>query len=134
MFSWILGRMVPYSGSVRPLVLTLEPGHVRVALADRAAVRNHLGSIHAIALANIAELASGLAMTVSLPPGIRGIVVHFEMDYLKKARGPLIAEARAEVPGSLTAAEDHDFVATVSDAEGDIVAQATVRWRLAPVP
>jgi acyl-coenzyme A thioesterase PaaI-like protein len=133
--SWIFAqairRTVPYSATVRPRVLTLEPGHVRIAIDDRRGVRNHLRSVHAIALANVAELASGLAMTTALPEGVRGIVTRISVEYTKKARGPLIAESRCEVP-AVTAEIEHDFVADVTDAQGDRVARATVTWRLAP--
>jgi acyl-coenzyme A thioesterase PaaI-like protein len=129
-FSWTIGRTVPYSGTVRPRVLELAPGRARIAIADRHAVRNHLHSVHAIALANIAELASGLAMTTALPADVRGIVVRIRIDYLKKARGTLIAESRCTVPPVADADEDHDFIADVSDSSGDVVARATVTWRL----
>ena len=132
-FSWLLRWMVPYSGTTRPYVEDLSPGFVRVRMADRRGVRNHLHSVHAVALANLAELASGLAMTTALPPGIRGIVTRPTIDYSKKARGTLTATARVTVP-PITTAEDHDFQSQVSDAAGDVVATATVRWRLAPIP
>jgi acyl-coenzyme A thioesterase PaaI-like protein len=130
----MLGRRVPYSGSIAPQVLELAPGHARVALADRRRVRNHLGSVHAIALANLAELASGLAMTTALPAGIRGIVVRLTIDYVKKARGPLIATGYAVIPPIGDAAIEHDFVSEITDVDDDVVAHATVRWRLAPAP
>ena len=133
LFARLLARAVPYSGTTRPRVLELEPGHVRVAIADRRAVRNHLNSVHAIALANVAELASGLAMTTALPDTVRGIVVRFTMTYFKKARGTLVAESRCVVPVVEKEAE-YDFVADVRDAADDIVAQATVTWRLGPAP
>jgi len=133
LFSWLLRWMVPYSGTVRPLVLELEPGLARARIADRRGVRNHLHSVHAIALANVAELVSGLAMTVGLPDGARGIVTGLSIRYLKKARGPLVAEARLTIP-AVSAEAEHDFESVVTDAAGDVVARATVTWRLGPAP
>src|SRR5256885_14183486 len=117
LFARLLGRMVPYSGSTRPRILQLDPGHVRVAIDDRRAVRNHLNSVHAIALANIAELASGLAMTTALPDTVRGIVVKFTMVFFKKARGTLVAESRCVVP-AVDAEADPDFIADINDSAG----------------
>ncbi|HEY5490311.1 MAG TPA: hotdog fold domain-containing protein [Gemmatimonadaceae bacterium] len=133
LFSKLLGWMVPYSGSVSPRVLLLEPGHVRVRIVERRALRQHLGSVHAIALMNVAEMASGLAMLGALPHGVRGIVTKIGIEYFKKARGVLTAESRCSVAADVAPGE-YDYLSEVTDEAGDVVARATVTWKLGPVP
>lgn len=132
LFARIFGWMVPYSGSVSPRIRVLEPGHAEVEITDRRANRQHLGSVHAIALLNVAEQASGLAMLAALPDGTRGIVTQISVQYLKKARGTIRAVSRVTVP-EVHSEMDLDVVAECLDRGGSVVAHATVRWRLGPV-
>ncbi len=131
LFSRLLAIMNPYSGAVGARVVTLEPGHATLRLKDRRGIRNHLNSVHAIALANVAEMASGLAMLAALPEGARGIPTAFRIEYLKKARGTLTSEARVVLP-DVSVDGTHDFTSEVRDEAGDVVAKATVTWKLGP--
>jgi len=135
MFSLLVGWMTPYSGTIGARIAELEPGWCRVTLRDRRRVRNHLASVHAMALANLAEMASGLAVLAGLPAGVQGIVTGFSISYLKKARGLLTAECRASGGGlQVTAEQEYEAAVTITDAPGDVVAHATARWRLRPIP
>lgn len=124
--------MVPYSGSVAPRIRVLEPGHAEVEILGRRSNRNHLGSVHAIALMNLAEITSGLAMMAGLPPTVRGIVTTLTMTYHKKAHGTIRGVAHVTVP-AVTEDRDFDVVAELFDRDGTLVATGNVRWRLGPV-
>ncbi|HEX4682795.1 MAG TPA: hotdog fold domain-containing protein [Gemmatimonadaceae bacterium] len=130
-FSAIVGRMAPYTGTVGARAEELAPGYSRWSLRDRRKIRNHLNSIHAVALVNFAEVTSGTAMMMALPPNVRGIVRGLSIEYLKKARGTLVAECRCTVP-SVTQNTSFDVQTEVRDAGGDVVARATVTWLLSP--
>ncbi len=127
----IIGRMAPYTGTIRPEVLVLEPGYAKARMADRPAVRNHLRCVHAIALMNLGEATTGLAMIASMPDDARGIITHLGMDYLKKARGPITAECTcAQV--TATARKEYDVVADLKNEAGEVVARITARWMVGP--
>jgi acyl-coenzyme A thioesterase PaaI-like protein len=92
---WLFTRAVcwraPYFASVRPSITELAPGYCEVRIANRRRVRNHLGTVHAIAMANMCELAAGLATEVTIPTSLRWIPRGMTIEYLKKAGSNLRA-------------------------------------------
>jgi acyl-coenzyme A thioesterase PaaI-like protein len=129
LFSWIFGICIPYTGSVSPQVLDLSPGLVRIRIRDRRSVRNHLRSVHAIALANIGEAVTGLAVTLSLPDDRRAILTEINSKYLKKARGTLTAVCRFELPPEFVEGE-LVVESLIENAQGESVAVTQAHWRV----
>ena len=125
LFSRAVGRSAPYTGTIGPQIEELEPGRSVVTMRDRKAVRNHLRSVHAVALTNLIELTGSLAIIASMQPGTRMIPVKLESEFLKKARGTVRAEGSCDTiepgfDGEVQAA------VVVRDESGDEVTRGKV--------
>ena len=131
LFSKAIGHMAPYTSTIDPRVVELRRGYAKVQLRDRREVRNHLQSIHAIALMNLAEVSTGVAMMYAIPDDARGILTGLSIEYRKKGRGLLTAECRCEPPRTSERCE-YELEAVITDGQGDVVARATAKWLIGP--
>ena len=129
---WLFSRAVcfkaPYFATIAPTIVKLEPGHCEAVMGDRRRVHNHIGTVHAIALCNLAELCGGVLTDASLPAGMRWIPKGMTVQYLKKARGTLRAIAKPAIP--LVASEapyELPVDVDVFDAAGERVFNAQIR-------
>lgn len=92
-FSAMIGQVAPYFASIAPQIVELRPGYAEVSFAKRREVLNHIGTVHAIALCNAAELAAGTMTDASIPAGCRWIPRGMSVEYLAKADGDIRAVA-----------------------------------------
>lgn len=131
LFSHLIGLAAPYTGTIGAQVVELEPGRSKVIMEDKRGLRNHLQSIHAVALVNLAELTGNVALAYSLPDDGRFIVAGLSIEYVKKSRGTITATATCEVP---TSAERKEILVPVEmrDASGEVVARSTLRSLVGP--
>ncbi len=132
-YSKILGHIVPYSGSVSPRIEILGDGKAHVSILDRKSVRNHLNSIHAVALVNIGEMATGLALHSILPETHRAILVKIETQYFKKARGRLVSKASVEPPEWIDG-QEVPVESQIIDSAGQMVAKTIATWKIGVTP
>jgi acyl-coenzyme A thioesterase PaaI-like protein len=133
LFSRLIGRMAPYSGTIGAQVTVLREGYAEVQMTDRRAVRNHLACVHAIALANLAELAGNVALAYSLPDDARFIVSGMELEYVKKARGTITAIGEPPIPRS-SARAAFAVPVTLRDGSGEEVVRAVLHSLVGPKP
>ena len=123
--------VAPYFGSISPEVTLLQPGRCDVRVRNRRAVRNHIGTVHAIAMCNMCELAAGMAIEASLDPALRWIPKGMTVRYLKKAETDLLASAELQSPKA-------DFVGDVvvpvkvRDLHGETVMEADITMYVTP--
>jgi acyl-coenzyme A thioesterase PaaI-like protein len=134
---WLFSRLVcwkaPYFSSIAPRIETLEPGRCIATLRHRRAVTNHIGTVHAIALCNLAEFTGGLACDASIPASMRWIPKGMAVAYLKKAVGTMRATATPAFPPR-EAAEGYElpFEVVVENAARDVVFKATIAMWVSP--
>ena len=134
---WLFSRLVcwkaPYFASIAPRIELLEPGRGIATLAHRRRVTNHLGTVHAIALCNLAEFVGGLTCDASIPPSMRWIPKGMTVAYLKKAVGRMRAIATpAFPPREAEAGYELPFEVVVEDPAGDVVFRATIAMWVSP--
>ena len=134
---WLFSRLVcwkaPYFASIVPRIESLEPGRGIASIAHRRKVSNHIGTVHAIALCNLAEFVGGLTCEVSIPHGMRWIPKGMDVKYLKKAVGRMRATAVPAFPAHV-ADEGYalPFDVTIQDPQGDAVLTATIEMWVSP--
>jgi len=129
LFNYIVRYINPYTGSLKANVICLKSGYAKLELKDRRSIRNHLHSIHAIALTNLGEFTSGLALISLLSEEMRGIPVEINAIFTKKARGRLVAECNTQLPVFDIECE-HIVNAEIRDEYSDIVAIVNVKWKI----
>lgn len=92
-FSKALCVVAPYFGSIKPMFDELRPNYCQISIKKRRKVQNHIGTVHAIAMCNMAELAGGTMTDISIPKGARWIPAGMTVQYVKKAKTDLVAIA-----------------------------------------
>lgn len=128
-FSLAVSVRVPYFASILPRVTKLEPGLCEVRSPNWWGVHNHLGTFHAIAACNLAEVAMGMLSEATVPNSHRWIPKSMKVEYLTKAKSGLRAVAALEtLPDFDTITEGIEITIPVSilDRAGTEVVHAEI--------
>jgi acyl-coenzyme A thioesterase PaaI-like protein len=109
----------------------LEPGRAVARMKKRWSVTNHIGTIHAIAMANLCELVAGTLTEISIPRSMRWIPRGMQIEYLGKAEGTIWAEGSFP---EIREGEKQDVVVPVDviDASGTVVVHADITMYVTP--
>lgn len=134
---WLFSRAIcfkaPYFGTIAPRIVSLEPNRCEVRIADRRRVHNHIGTVHAIALCNLAELAAGVMTDATLPASMRWIPKGMTVEYLKKATGTMHGVATPDVPVvESTSGYELPVTVIVKNDAGEAVFRASIAMWVSP--
>ncbi len=131
--SKMICQMAPYFSTIDPTLVDLRPGRAEANVPFRKEITNHLGTVHAIALCNAAELVGGTMTDASIPQGARWIPKGMTVEYLAKAKTDLKAIADGSAI-DWTSAGDKVVPIEILDTEGKKVftARITMNVKLAP--
>ncbi|TPE95948.1 DUF4442 domain-containing protein [Burkholderia pseudomallei] len=128
-FSKMVCQMAPYFGTIEPEVVGLRPGRAEAKVGFRRDITNHIGTIHAIALCNAAELVAGLMTQVSIPDGMRWIPGGMTVEYLAKAKTDVTAVADGSAV-DWQSEGDKIVPVEITDSEGQTVFTARITMNL----
>lgn len=96
LFSAAVVAKAPYFGTILPTVETMVPGRCEVRAPKWWGVHNHIGTFHAIAACNLAEITMGMLAEATVPPSHRWIPKGMSVAYLAKATTGLRASAELD--------------------------------------
>jgi acyl-coenzyme A thioesterase PaaI-like protein len=130
-FSFVVCRKAPYFASIKPRFDELRAGYSRVTMKKRRAVENHIQSVHAIAMCNLAELGAGTMMEASLSSNMRWLPRGMTVQYLKVAKTDVIVECVAEDIAD-GPARDVIVKCDIKDTGGNIVCHADIAMYISP--
>lgn len=135
-----MSQAVPFVGHLNLEITEISEGEATVVMPERPELLNHVGSQHAGALFTAAETASGAAFVGAFAERmgeLTPLARSAEISYDKVAKGPITAKAKlgiaaAKAHETLDADGKVEFPCEVelTDADGNAVAAANVRWHV----
>lgn len=132
----MLGHAVPLVGTARLHFERIDAEGVVISIANRRSVQNHIGGVHAAAMALLAETASGFCLGWHLPDDRLPLIKSLQVDFQRRAKSALRASARlsaqdierigAEPKGELLVPVE------VTDESGEAPIQCRMLWAWIP--
>lgn len=132
LFAWLVTRRAPYFASIAPRFSALRPGFCEVRIRNRRAVHNHIGTVNAIAMCCMAELAAGVMTDSTIDRGLRWIPRGMTVRYLARADTDLVAQARLDEPPPPGFKGDIVVPVLVRKRDGTAVMEAEIRMYVSP--
>ncbi|QQR98179.1 MAG: DUF4442 domain-containing protein [Sphingobacteriales bacterium] len=130
--SFILGNTVKYVGTSGVQFNKISSNELVASLDNMTKVRNHIGQIHAIATALLAETATGIIVGVNIPDNKLPLMKSMKIDYIKRSKGAQTAVATLsnEQIDTIKNSDKGELLVAVkvTDETGTEVVKAEMLW------
>ena len=132
-----VGTVIPFVATAGCFIEAYGPTRVAVRVDNRKAVQNHLGGLHAAALALLAETASGLVVALNVQPASTPLLRTMDVSFDRLARHPVQAEATLSTEEATRIQSrpigkiDVDVALTAPDDDTTLVS-STLQWAWVP--
>lgn len=131
-FSHLIGFYAPYTASICPFVEEFNFNSSIISIQNYPWLRNPFQSVHAIALANLGELSSGIVMHSLLLQSkkFRGIPIEIKTEYYRKGRGKLFGSCQGIDIDKISEPCNVNVVSEIKDSKNNLICKTTVVWTL----
>ena len=93
LWSKAFGRIVPMVGSANIRYLEVSHAKVVVKIENHRAMQNHIGQVHACAMALLAETATGFVTGMNVPDSCIVLIKSLKVDFKRPSKGAMTAVA-----------------------------------------
>lgn len=136
LLSKIIGRVVRFAGTAGTRIEKLTPQECIIVLRNKKKVQNHIGSVHAAAIALLAETATGLMTGLTVPDTRILVIRNLELQYVRRATGDMRAVAHFSDEDIAyiehTEKGEIEVPIKITDSTGTETAQARMLWAWTP--
>lgn len=132
LLSKTFGRVVPMVGSARIRYEQVSHDQVMVSMANHKAMQNHIGQVHACAMALLAETATGFVTAMNVPDSAVVLIKSIKIDYKRPTQGAMcaIATLTAEQQQLMQSTDKGETLVQVviTDESGEAPIQCEMLW------
>jgi len=122
---------VKYARTSRIILLEVEQNKVKLLIKNKKRVQNHIGGVHAIAVALLAESATGIVFGMNLPDSCMPLLKSMTMNFQRRMQGDLTAIATiSDEQISLLNQEkgNMEIAVSITDASGEQPIECFMTW------
>lgn len=123
---------VKFAGTTGIKINKVTNNQTILTLANKKSVQNHIGGIHAIAAAVLAESATGIVFGMNVPNSKLPLLKSMQVNYQRRMQGSLaaVAELTDEQILTIQESEKGDLLVpvTITDESGEKPIECLMEW------